>query len=176
MPALGTATATEINPLKQIHVGPNVIRSRITWGSLSATVSDILLLARIPNHAVVYDWMLAGGASGATAPTSGTFKLGVQGTVVDAISGSTLTDDSLHLGISITGSGVCRAGVHNFNTISASVVLETVSPGNRTPFKVSLSDDAATQFIWITGTINAISATETASLNFMVWYISGEGN
>ena len=174
MAALSTATASEINPLKEIHVGPNVVRSRITWGSLSATVSDVLLLARIPNGATVYDWTLWGGASGATSPTSGTYKVGVRGTVVDAISGATLTEDSLFGLASITGSGVVRGGISTFNLTVSSSIIVGGRPGNLFPFKVSLSDDAANQFIWISAVVNEISATGTTSLNFMCWYLVGE--
>jgi hypothetical protein len=155
---MATFTASEYNPLKANHIGVNVVRSRFT-GSL--TVSEVLLLARIPNHAVVMDWRISGGQ--VASASTGTWKIGVQGTVVDHISGSTLTDDSLHAGVSLTASGAGGA-------------LDRANTSNKCPFKVSLSDDAATQFIWIAGLYTAGSFTGTHSINFVVEYVMGEGN
>ncbi len=147
---MATFTATEINPLKGVHAGTNFVRSRYT-GSL--TVSEVLLLAKIPNKATVFDWVLSGGSVGSAS--TGTWKIGVQGTVVDSIRGYTLTEDSLHAGVSITASGAARG----------TTLL---------PFKVSLSDDAVNQFIWLTAMYSAGSFTGTHSINFGVEYVVGE--
>lgn len=164
---MATFTATEINPLKGLHTGENVVRSRFT-GSL--TVSEVLLLARIPNKAVVSDWYISGGLTGAT---TGTWKIGFQGTVVDAIRGATLTDDSLHAGVSLTSSGFGGAHVVTNYSVSASVIVSTRAPAIM-PLKISLSDDAANQFVWLQGLFTAGSQTGTHSINFVVKYILGE--
>lgn len=166
---MATFTASEINPLKGVHVGENIVRSRFT-GSL--TVSEVLFLARIPNHAVVTDWFISGGLTGAT---TGTWKIGVPGTVVDAIRGATLTDDSLHAGVSLTSSGIGGAFVVTNFSVSASVIVSD-RPRAIVPFKISLSDDAANQFVWIQGLFTAGSQTGTHSINFLVKYLMGEGN
>ena len=84
-------------------------------------------------------------------------------TFADAISGATLTDDSLHAGVSITSSGAGGA-------------LDRANTSNKVPFKVSLSDDAAQQFVWIAGLYSFGSFTGSHSLNFLVKYLLGEGN
>lgn len=155
-----TYTASEVNALKANHVGLNVVRSRfdlITTGA-TLTTSDLILLARIPNKATVYEWRLAGGC-GAAAST-GTWKLGVTPTIVNPInSGASLTDDSLHAGMSLTTAAL-------FSSYGAGAV--------NIPFKVSLSDDAAQQFVWIFATTNSGSNTGTTSLQFDVKYVVGE--
>ncbi len=153
---MATFTATEINPMKGLHTGVNVVRSRYA-GSL--TVSEVLLVARIPNKATVIDWWAAGGQ--VASASTGTWKVGVQGTVVDAISGATLTEDSIHAGLSITASG---AGGRS----------DRANTSNKVPFKVSLSDGAANQFIWLTAMYSAGSFTGTHSMNFTVVYTLGE--
>jgi hypothetical protein len=156
---MATFTATEINPMKGIHAGLNVVRSRYTG---SATVSEVVLLGRVPSGATVIDWRLVGGQT--AAASTGTWKIGVQGSVVDAITGATLTDDSLHAGLSMTASGAGGA-------TSGGGVANT---SNKIPFKVSLSDDNATRFIWIQGLYTAGSFTGTHSLNFTMMYVIGE--
>lgn len=167
---MATFTASEINPLKAVHTGENIVRSRFT-GSL--TVSEVLFLARIPNHAVVTDWYISGGNVGSAS--TGTWKIGVPGTVVDAIRGATLTDDSLHAGVSITSSGFGGAHVVTNFSVSASIIVSTRAPAIM-PFKISLSDDAAIQFVWLQGLYTAGSFTGSHSINFLVKYITGEGN
>lgn len=160
-----TYTASELNPLKAVHTGLNVVRSRfdLTTTAATLTTSDIILLARIPNKATVYEWRLAGGC-GAAAST-GTWKLGVlapttAGSLVNPInSGASLTDDSLHAGMSLTTFAL-------YSSYGAGAV--------NIPFKVSLSDDNATQYIWITTTTSSGSNTGTTSLQFDVKYTVGE--
>lgn len=146
--AVATYTASEVAQTRRLSVGPNVVYSRLLASAL--TVSDIVFLAQIPNHAIVLDGYLTVRGTGIT---SGIWKLGVQGTVVDAISGATLTADTLHAGASLTASGMLR--------FSSSFL----------PFKVSVSDDAAAQFKWLQGTFSAGSGTATQSLMFVLQYL-----
>ena len=143
-----TFTAVEVNQTRRLSVGPNVVYSRLAQDNMS--VSDIVFLAKIPNHATVIDGYLAVRGVGITA---GFWKLGVQGTLVDAISGATITADTLHAGASLTASGMAR-----FTT-------------SFLPFKYSISDDAATQFTWLQGTFSAGSGTATQSLMFVMTYL-----
>lgn len=145
-----TFTAVEVNQSRRLSVGPNVMYSRLDQAGLS--VSDIVFLAKVPNHATVIDGYFSVRATG-SGITSGLWKLGVQGTVVDTISGATLTADTLHAGASLTASGMTRF-VTSF-----------------LPFKVSFSDDAANQFVWLQGTFSAGSGTATQSMAFCMTYL-----
>jgi len=165
---MATFTASEVNALRSIHAGLNVVRSRFTG---SATVSEVVLLAKIPNKATVIDWKLSGGLTGAT---TGTWKIGFQGTVVDTVRNLTLTDDSIHPGASLTSSGVCGANLANWS-VSASIMVASRA-AMVTPFRISLSDDAANQWAWMQGLFTAGSQTGTHSLDFIVTYIVGDGS
>lgn len=163
--ATRTYTAVEVNPLKSVHVGLNYVRSRykVTTTAATLTASDQILLARIPNKATVFEWRLHGG-SGAAAST-GTWKLGIGGLgtaglgIVNPINNASMTDDSLHAGMSLTISNV-------YSSFGAGTV--------NVPFKVSLSDDALQQFVWIMATTSTTSLTGSTSLNFTVGYMVGE--
>lgn len=167
---MATFTATEINPLKGLHVGENIVRSRFT-GSL--TVSEVLLLARIPNHALVTDWYISGGMTG---QTTGTWKIGCPAVpaVIDAIRGISITENSLHAGISLTSSGFGGAFLGNAEVSLSASVAAGGRPPAIMPFKVSLSDDVIPQYIWIAGVFSG-SQTGTHSINFLVKYLMGEG-
>lgn len=161
-----TVTASEVNPLKAVHVGLNVVRSRFVniTTAASFTVSDIALLARVPNKATVVHWRLHGG-NGAAAST-GTWKLGiapgsgVSGAIVDPIGGASMTDDSLHAAMSLTTSAIYSSGSSGTPNI---------------PFKVSLSDGANPQYVWIAATSSSGSFTGTTSLNLILQYTVGDG-
>jgi hypothetical protein len=153
---MATFTATEINALKHLHGAYNVVRSRFVAGSGSLTVSDVVLMTRIPDGATVIDWRLIGGTAGVT---SATWSVGIQGSNIDAISGASLTAGSLHSAASLTSGGI--AGSHyvtNYaatadSTITASVVTTTVTvsgtpPSPIVPFKISLSDGAQPKYVW----------------------------
>lgn len=163
--ATRTYTSSEVNALKSVHVGLNYVRSRfkITTTAATLTASDQILLARIPNKATVLEWRMHGG-SGAAAST-GLWKLGIGGLgtaglgIVNPINGASMTDDSLHAGMSLTISNVYSSyGVGSVNV----------------PFKVSISDDALQQFVWIMATTSSTSLTGSTSLNFTVGYLVGE--
>ncbi len=146
--AVATYTASQVSQVRRLSVGQNVVYSRLEQAAM--TVSDIVLLAQVPNHAIVTDGYMTVRGVGIT---TGTWKIGVQGTLVDAISGATLTSDTLHAGASLTASGIAR--------ITSSFL----------PFKVSVSDDAASQFVWLQATFSAGSGTATQSLAFVMNYL-----
>jgi hypothetical protein len=178
---MATFTATEINALKHLHGAYNVVRSRAVAAANGFTVSDVFLMTRIPNGATVIDWRLIGGTAGVT---SATWSVGLQGSVVDAISGNSLTADSLHAGVSLTAGGI--GGSHYITntaatadaTITDSVVTVTVTvSGNRpspvVPFKVSLSDGAQPKHVWLQISPSG-SLTGSTSLQMVVSYLLGE--
>ncbi len=184
---MATFTASEINALKRNHTGINVVRSRIVIASGSLTTSDVVLMARVPNHATVIDWWVTGGV-GIDGGT-GTWKLGLQGSNVDAISRTSMTDDAMHSGLSLTAGAVARAGVAlNYSisvTVSASVSTSFAEgiahgpavsnrPDNRMPFKISMSDGAMPQHVWMQLTNSAGSTTATCSLQLVILYLVGQ--
>jgi hypothetical protein len=175
---MATFTASEINALKRNHAGINMVRSRIGIASGSLTTSDVVLMVRVPSGATVIDWWVNGGI-GIDGGT-GTWKLGVQGSHTDAISGNALSDDTLYAAMSLTTSGIFRAGVaFNYSvsaTVTNSVAQATVNsarPGLM-PFKISLSDGAMPQWVWLQLTNSSGSTTATCSLQMTVLYIVGQ--
>jgi len=156
-----TYTASEITALKQVHVGENVVRSRIvitpTTNSLGTmTASSIIYLARIPNKSVLTDAVLTGGI---TSGGEGTWNLGVRDPnsasfPVNPITNVSVSDNGLMAGVTLSAGGVARINTANI------------------PFQVSISDGAATQFMWLVATTITGSGTATCSLQLIAKYLS----
>lgn len=163
-----TTTASELNPLKANHVGVNYVRSRYIG---ACTVSDIVLLARLPSGATLIDWKIQGG--NANAASTGSYKLGFQTGFADAISGNSLTENALHAAISLTSGGAGGAYLTSSWSVSASIMVPA-SAANVVPLKFSVSDDAVNRFNWIQATALGASTTGTHSLIFSIWYTVGE--
>ena len=166
--AAGTYTASEAYALKSLHAGLNVVRSRWAYGDptgsgsqVSLSTSDIVFMARIPNKAVVVDGYLAGGNTGMT---TGVWKLGLRpasgtaGAAVNTVEGYSLSDDALIAAASTTAGNIVRFSAF------------------RSPFTVSISDDAAQQWCWVVATYAAGSATATGSLNLVLQYLANSGS
>jgi hypothetical protein len=176
---MATFTASEINALKRNHAGINMVRSRIGIASGSLTTSDVVLMVRVPNGATVIDWWVSGGI--AIDGGTGTWKLGVQGSHTDGISGNALSDDTLFAALSLTASGIARAGVAMNYSISStwtasaggSAEAKSARPGLM-PFKISVSDGAIPQWVWLQLTNSEGSTTATCSLQMTVLYIVGQ--
>ena len=158
--AAGTFTGSEVFALKQNHTGENVIRSRWAFpvGGQSLSASDIVFMARVPNRAIVTDWVLWGGNAGVTTAL---WKLGILGGVAltDPITGRSITDDQMIAAASLTAGNAYRM----FQTIA-------VNAANG-PFQVSLSDDNVQQFVWVGCTFTSGSTTATGSLNLYLKYL-----
>jgi len=173
---MATFTSTEINALKNNPFGANHVRARWTATAGSFTVSDVVLMARLPNGATLIDWKVTGGTAG---KASTVWTMGFQGSVIDAISDASLTADSLALGISLTGSGVGSAWAPIFPSASASLSGSLVNPPLWTspravlPLKISLSDDATPRYVWIQMSPRG-STTATTSLQLIITYLMGE--
>jgi hypothetical protein len=175
---MATFTASEINALKRNHAGINMVRSRIGIASGSLTTSDVVLMVRVPNGATVIDWWVSGGI--AIDGGTGTWKLGVQGSHTDGISGNALGDDTLYAELSLTASGIARAGVamnYSVSATNSTSVVHGVAASARPglmPFKISVSDGAIPQWVWLQLTNSAGSTTATCSLQMTVLYIVGQ--
>lgn len=184
--AVATYTASEVNALK-CHVGGiNVVRSRFVAPTVQAggvaavttlSVSDVILLLRLPHGATLIDWKIQGGIIGCT---SSVWSLGFQGNVVDAISGKSHSTGTLAAGISLTEGGCWQAFNPVFPSASASLSGSLVnaplwsSMPAALPLKISLSDDATPRWVWIQALPGGSSTTGTCSLNFTAFYTTGE--
>lgn len=159
--AVTTYTASEVAALKQVHVGENVVRSRIvitptTSSGGTLTVSSIVYLARIPNKAVLTDAVLIGGSTGAG---EGTWNLGVRDPngssfPVNPITGISCSDNAFMAGVTLSAGGIARIGTTNI------------------PYQVSVSDGAASQFHWLVATAILGSGTATVSLQIIAKYLA----
>jgi hypothetical protein len=149
---MATFTASEMyGGLKANHTGINVAQSHL---HRALSVSEIALLARIPNHATILRLYLSGGTTG---NSTGTWSLGFQTPVVNARSGASLTVDSLAAAISLT---------------SSAIYVQPLVGGPMYPIEVSLSDDAVQQFVWIQASVlGSVTATTTSSLRLTVEYV-----
>lgn len=147
---MATYTASELyGGMKMNHTGPNVSQSRL-FAALS--VSDVALLARVPNHATITRMYVSGGTTGIT---TGSWSLGFQTPVVNGFNGASLTTNSLHAAMSLTA--------------SAQVIFPFVG-GTLFPIQISVSDDVA--FVWVVAsTLGSFTATTTSSLNCLIEYV-----
>lgn len=153
---MATLTASEVNPLMAVHNAENVVRSR--FQGLTA-VNDVVLLARIPNRAVLTGWHLSGGTGGIS---TGTWSLGFAAALTDPLTGASFTSDSLHPGISLTASGFADS-----NSQSG------IGTPRCVPTQISLSDENNPQWMWIRASVTgSLTATTTSSLNFVVRYLT----
>ena len=148
---MATFTASEeYGGLKANQFGLNTVRSHL---HAALSVSEIALLARVPNHATIHSIILSGGTTG---NTTGTWSLGFQSAIVDQIHGASLTTNSLAAAISLT---------------SSAIYIQPVVGGPMYPIRVSLSDDAVPQWVWIQASVaGSVTATTTSSLNLTVSY------
>lgn len=153
---MATVTASEVNPLRAQHNAENVVRARYQ-GVVS--VSDVVLLARIPNGAVLTGWHLSGGTGNIS---TGTWSLGFRTTVIDPITEATFTADSLHSGISLTASG-----------FADSFGQSGIGTPRCAPTRISLSEQNDPQWVWVRASpLGSLTASKTSSLNFIVRYMT----
>jgi hypothetical protein len=89
MAVRSTTASTATLPPRAIHAGMNVATgSYLLDAAASTTVSDVILMCRVPDRAIIVDGFLK-GHSGPTA-SGNTFKIG-----------TTQDDDALHASISL---------------------------------------------------------------------------
>lgn len=142
MAVTSTTASTATLPPRSIHAGVNVATgSYLLDGAQSTTVSDVILMLRVPDRAIIFDGYLM-GHNGPTA-SGNTFKIG-----------TTQDDDALHASISLN------------STATRNNLLST-----QLPFQVSLSDDVEPKWTWVKVTRIAGSSTLTESLRLVVQYV-----
>lgn len=163
---MATFTASEVNSLKAVHTGENVVISHF---ENSVTTSEIVFLAKVPNHATITYWRLQGGT--AVDGATGTWKIGFFPPVVDTISGASLSEAGLHATASLTASNIVGSDIITWS-VSASIMVPTKAA--QLPIRVSISDDALQQFSWIGATLSSASGTATTTMHFIVKYLIGE--
>lgn len=159
---MATFTASEINPLKGVHIGENVVHSRF---ENSVTTSEIVLLARVPNGAIIDSWRLSGGT--AVDGGTGTWKIGFSPPITDAYTGASLSEAGLHATASLTSSGLVGSDIVTYS-VSASIMVATRAVA--LPIKVSMTDGASPAYTWIAATLSSASGTATTTMQFLVKY------
>jgi hypothetical protein len=164
--AVTTYTATDVQDLKSLHAGLNVVRARAvvapTHATGTITISSVICMVRIPNGAVIVDGYLAGGvASGGES----TFNLGIRDANNNSTSGPFLVN-----GIGTSASASDNAFIAG-GTLSAGGMLR-FSSATQLPFKVSISDQSALQYAWLVVTSILGSGTATNTLNVVVQYLA----
>ena len=144
---MATFTASQNqSEVRAVHAGVNVVRARADIAT-TGTASSVVLLVKVPNKAVIVDYMWYVDDGGA----DNTWDLGF----VNPASGSTLTQSSLRSALSST------SGTH-------------VHGSNLTlPYRISLSDDAVQQWIWVAAT-SAVAISASAQHKFTLFYTMGE--
>jgi hypothetical protein len=166
-----TYTASEINPLKQLHAGLNCVRSTVTitptTSSLGTlTVSSIVYMAKIPAGAILVDGYMSGGES---SGGEGTWNLGIRkgdgGTTfpVNNITGTSVSDNSLLTAVTISDGALWRFGAVAGTRIGI-------------PYYVSVSEGDPYQYHWLVATAITGSGTATTSLHLIAMYLSNNNS
>lgn len=142
MAVTSTTASTATLPPRAIHAGVNVATGSYTLDAAqSTTVSDVILMCRVPDRAIIFDGYIM-GTNGPTA-SGNTFKVG-----------TAANDAALHASVSL-------------NSTSQRVGLSAVT----LPFQISLSDDVEPKWTWLKVTRIAGSSTLTESIRLVVQYV-----
>jgi hypothetical protein len=161
--AITTVTTTVYNQSpRAVHVGLNyAVGSYVASGR---TLSDIILLCRIPNGATIVDFDVA-GTSGETVSV---FKLGIKSAGTPAA-----------LGGGTAGAGTeTTFGTGSFSTGAKVHFKYGVHPNalNGAPYRVSISDTDAQAGADVYMTLSVGSWTTSVSFDFMFAYVMpGQG-
>lgn len=142
---MATFTASLHNTgVKKLHAGANVVTSVLAVAA-TGTASTVFLLAKVPNGAVITDWVYYQADAGA----NNTVKLGLQ--LPEGLSGSwTVTESALMTETANT------AGV-NFRASNV-----------KTPYKVSFTDTE--RFAWVIA-VNTAAISASALGRFTIEYV-----
>lgn len=141
-----TASLHQSQPRK-VHAGMNVASSKITI-AVTGTASSVVLLAKIPNGAVIHDFTMFVDDAGA----DNVWKLGLL--LPEGVSGSTTVTESALM------------------SDTASTLAPTMrATGGKLPYKVSFTDTE--RFAWIQA-VATIAISASADLRFSVYYTVGE--
>lgn len=150
-----TSTSWLYQPLQK-HAGINCATFYHNASAAAAgSVGDRVLLTKIPNGATIVgarSWLISGASSNV-----GSFLV-VKGKTASA------TSTLFHLSLTITG--------------SASIYDIPFTATNRVPFKVSLSDDDAVQYVNVILLFQTASNTATTSLEaggYVMYTMQGHG-
>lgn len=148
--AVNTRTCSDaLAFVRSNEIGESVVRTHLA-GALAAslTLSDIILIAKIPNQATITDFWMAGIVPGDAT----VFKVGVGG--AGATGGTGADDDCVSLLLTLSGT----AAVKRFDQ------------GVQMPYKLSLSDDAEPKWAYLFATLISGTSTATCSIQFVVKY------
>lgn len=138
-----TYTAQMAGPPKGAHVGLNVVPFDFNSGATKfGTVSDVLLLAKIPNGALITEMDLRTGANGSAATTFTVLLLATE-------SGGT----------TLSSIGALSSSIASITGGTAAAAYRMIAP-----FRVSLSDDRAVQYA-ILALNCTVGASETVSFS-----------
>lgn len=146
--AVNTRTCSDaLAFVRSNEIGTVTVRTKLE-GSLTAslTLSDIILIAKIPNKAMIHDFYMAGIVPGDAT----IFKVGTGG------AGVTTGGDDTSVCSTVTLSGT--AAIKNFDS------------ADTMPYLVSLSDDAEPKWTWLFATLISGTSTATCSIQFVVKY------
>lgn len=138
-----TYTAQMSQPPKAMYHGLNVIPFDFNSGAVKfGTVSDVLLLGKVPNGALITDFDIRLGANGSAATTFTVLLLATE-------SGGT----------TLSSIGTLSATIASITGATAAATYSI-----RAPFRVSLSDDRAVQYA-ILALNCTVGASETVSFS-----------
>lgn len=148
--AVNTRTCSDaLAFVRATETGTNVVRTHLAGGlSASTTLSDIILIARIPNGARIHSFYMSGIVPGDAT----VFKVGTGG------AGNT------------TGTGADDDSVATALTLSGTAAIKNFDSGATMPYLVSLSDDAEPKWTWLFATLVSGTTTATCSIQFVVKY------
>lgn len=148
MPTTFTADLGGANVVRQIHVGETVLIPRFVVNGLSLSNGDVIQFCNIPNGATIFDVRTYGRASGHAGYT---IDLGLRHPSLNTLS------------------------VFGQFTVSATDQIVMRTP-TTLPYTVSISDDAAQQYVIVSGTITAGSTTTTGTIGVIVKFtVPGSG-
>ena len=145
---MATFTASQNqSEVRALHAGVNVVRARADIAA-TGTASSVILLVKVPNRAVIVDYMWYVADAGANQ----TWDLGFAG------GAGSLTQSALRSALSNSVGGT---HVHGSNLTL--------------PYRISLSDDAVQQWIWVAATC-AAAISASALHKFTLFYTMGEAS
>lgn len=126
--------------------GTTVMVSNYTANGSTISSGDVFLLAKVPNGATITDLKWFGRSAGAGGIV---FNLGTTGSA------------------SLFGPATISA-THQYITIGQTAGSSATT---QFPYRVALSDDAASQFVTLAATMASGTATATGSFGLMVTYL-----
>lgn len=129
-----TSTVYSAGIGRRTHIGTEVVQGKFTTSG--RTLSDIIFLAKIPNHSTITNWHV----QGISAETASTFKLGITGGGTESTFGTfTLAGNALVAFPRVTGCPF-TVSLSDTDAQGGATIYATVSAGTHT---TSISFDFA---------------------------------